>query len=158
MSSYVFFLVAALSFPTAASAATIVMIDLWDKGAAAEMATNLGYVIPLADASKASMGVKLSSASAPAGDVTFQVANTSKDTVHELLVVPMTENGQPPAYSEKDSRIDEKTADGLGEVHGLAVGTLCAVTLNLKPGKYLLICNIAGHYMADMWASFTVTP
>ncbi|WP_245455931.1 sulfocyanin-like copper-binding protein [Mesorhizobium sp. M7A.F.Ca.US.008.03.1.1] len=34
-------------------------------------------------------------------------------------------------------------------------GTL---TVDLKAGKYLLICNVPGHYGAGMWAEFTVEP
>jgi uncharacterized cupredoxin-like copper-binding protein len=31
------------------------------------------------------------------------------------------------------------------------------LTLRLKPGKYLLLCNEAGHYKAGMVTVFTVT-
>jgi len=30
------------------------------------------------------------------------------------------------------------------------------VTLDLAPGKYVLICNVAGHYQLGMHISFTV--
>jgi len=32
------------------------------------------------------------------------------------------------------------------------------LTVDLKAGKYLLICNVPGHYGAGMWAEFTVDP
>ena len=38
----------------------------------------------------------------------------------------------------------------------LAAGATKTLTLNLKPGHYALICNIAGHYMAGMYADLTV--
>jgi Sulfocyanin (SoxE) domain len=31
------------------------------------------------------------------------------------------------------------------------------LTLNLKPGPYLLMCNQPGHWHAGMWTKFTVT-
>ena len=34
---------------------------------------------------------------------------------------------------------------------------LSPLTLVLKPGKYLLICNVPGHYSAGMWSEFEVT-
>ena len=30
------------------------------------------------------------------------------------------------------------------------------VECDAVPGKYLLICNVAGHYAAGMWTEFTV--
>lgn len=149
--------VIALALPSAVSAATTVQVELWDKGAAAEMATDLGYAKPLMDNAKASMGVKFSVDSVPAGPVTFEVANTSKDTVHELLVMPLDDAGAPMPYLANDSKIDETKAGSKGEVSELAVGKSGSVTLTLKPGKYLLVCNIPNHYMAGMWTAFTVT-
>ena len=31
-----------------------------------------------------------------------------------------------------------------------------SLILDLAPGKYLLFCNVAGHYMAGMWATVEV--
>jgi len=149
--------VAAFALPTAVSAATVVKIDLWDKGASAEMATNLAYATPLPDVSKAVMGVKLSVDSVPAGLVTFEVANASKDMQHEMIVMALAKPGQPLPYIDKDSKVDEDRAGDKGEVSELDPGKAGSLTVDLKPGKYLLICNIANHYMAGMWTTFTVT-
>ncbi|MEA2312683.1 MAG: hypothetical protein QOE28_2651, partial [Solirubrobacteraceae bacterium] len=35
-------------------------------------------------------------------------------------------------------------------------GAAKALTLNLKPGHYALICNLPGHYTAGMYADLTV--
>ena len=69
-------------------AATIVKVELWDQGAATTMGTGMSYGAPGLDMSKATMGMKASAATAPAGIVSFEVANTSKDTVHEMIVDP----------------------------------------------------------------------
>ena len=44
----------------------------------------------------------------------------------------------------------------VGGVDNIAVGKSAAVTLDLVPGKYVLICNIAGHYQLGMHTAFTV--
>jgi uncharacterized cupredoxin-like copper-binding protein len=46
----------------------------------------------------------------------------------------------------------------LGEVEELQPGESGQLTLNLKLGSYLLICNKPGHLHAGMWSKFTVTP
>lgn len=142
---------------TAAFAATIVKVDLWDKGAGTEMATNLAYATAGMDMSKATMGVKATPASAPAGIVSFEVANTSKDTVHEMIVMYLADPAQALPYVVADSKVDEDKAGDKGEVSELDPGKSGTLTVALKPGKYILICNVAGHFMAGMWTSFEVT-
>ena len=61
------------------------------------------------DKTPATMGIKLSTETAKAGDVTFEVANASKDTVHEMVVFPYTDGEKFP-YSEGDAKIDEDAA------------------------------------------------
>ena len=46
----------------------------------------------------------------------------------------------------------------VGEIATIPGGTSAAVTLHLAPGKYVLICNIPGHYQLGMRASFVVEP
>jgi uncharacterized cupredoxin-like copper-binding protein len=132
----------------------VIKVELWDKGAKAEMAMNLG-IGGTGDKSKATMGLALSSNTANAGKVTFNVVNTSKDTVHEVVILPYKE-GKALPYSDKDMRIDEEAAGHLGEVSELQPGKSGSVTLDLNPGKYLLVCNIAGHYMNGMWEIVTL--
>ena len=44
----------------------------------------------------------------------------------------------------------------VGGIETIAPGRSASVTLDLQPGKYVLICNVAGHYQLGMHASFTV--
>lgn len=143
--------------PGSASAArkNVIKVELWDKGAKAEMAMNLG-IGGAGDKAKANMGLKLSTHTAKAGKVTFDVVNASKDVIHEVVILPYKDGQQLP-YSDKDMRIDEEAAGHLGEVSELEPGKAGSVTLDLKPGKYLLVCNIAGHYMNGMWEIVTLT-
>ncbi len=44
----------------------------------------------------------------------------------------------------------------VGEIKSIPAGKSAAVTLDLVPGKYVFICNIAGHYQLGMHTGFTV--
>ena len=44
----------------------------------------------------------------------------------------------------------------MGEIGDLKPGEAKDLKLKLSPGNYVLLCNIAGHYMAGMQAPFTV--
>ncbi len=142
---------------TAAPAASVVNVDLWDKGADMTMPTDLMYATPGLDLSKATMGIKANPASVPAGDVTFNVTNSSKDTIHEMIVMYMKDPSQPLPYIQDESRVDEDKAGDKGEVSELDPGASGSLTVHLDPGKYLLICNVPGHYAAGMWTEFEVT-
>ena len=91
-----------------------------------------------------------------AGDVTFAITNfgTMK---HEFLVVKTDfEPGKIPLTAE--SRFDEES-DGLeviDEIPEFEVKTTGLLTVKLEPGKYQLLCNIAGHYKAGMYRAFEV--
>ena len=140
-----------------ASAATVVNVELWDKGANTEMPTGLTYAAPGLDLTKATMGIKLSRPSAPAGVVTFKVTNISKDTVHETIVMYLADPTKPLPYLDDEKRVDEDRAGDKGEVSELDPGNGGALTVALKPGKYVLICNVTGHFSAGMWTEFEVT-
>ncbi len=141
----------------ASLAATVVNVTLWDKGAAMTMATDLAYASPPPDLSAATMGIRALPATAKAGVVTFKVTNSSTDTIHEMLVIALADPTKPLPYVAADSRVDEEAAGDKGEVSELDPGASGSLTLSLAPGHYLLICNVAGHFAAGMWATFEVT-
>ena len=145
---------AMLSAPVLADTATTIDVTLWDKGSSAEMATDRGVGMS-GDMSNATMGVKLSSDLAKAGDVTFRVVNASQETIHEMVVFPY-KDGEKVPFSAQDAKIDEDAAGHLGEVSELDPSQKGSLTIHLDPGKYLLTCNILGHYMNAMWAVLTV--
>ena len=134
----------------------IVKVTLQDKGAEADMATDLGLAVGGTDKSKGGMWVKASPGIVRAGNVTFEVANGSKDTIHEMIVAPVEDPSHPLPYLVAESRVDEDGAGHLGEVSELDPGKAGALKLDLKPGKYILFCNIPGHYMNGMWTMLTV--
>ena len=46
----------------------------------------------------------------------------------------------------------------LGVESHLVISRSAALTLTMKPGKYVLYCNLPGHYMAGMWTVIDVAP
>jgi len=146
-----------VALSTTTHAATVVKVELWDQGAGAQMRTDLAYPAGDAQHAAATMGVKLSTSRAPAGVVIFQVANTSKDTVHEMIVVKLADPGKPLSYDAKAQTLNEDKIGYVGEVEELDPGKSGTLTKPLKAGDYLLICNVAGHFAAGMWTEFTVT-
>ena len=140
-----------------ARAATVIDVELWDQGASAPMATDLPYPATGMDMSKATMGIKISEPSAKSGIVTFHVTNTSKDTIHEMIVMYRDDPSQQLPYISADARVDEDKAGDKGEVSELDPGASGSLTVFLKPGHYVLICNVAGHFAAGMWTRFEVT-
>ncbi len=145
---------AASSF--AASAEGLVTAHLWDKGAAMEMTPNFAYGASAADKAKATMGIKLSQMSVPAGKVKFNVTNDSKDTIHEMVVLQPADLNKL-AYVDAENRLSEESNVHIGEVSELDPGKTGSVTLDMKPGTYLIVCNIPGHYKAGMWELLKVT-
>jgi uncharacterized cupredoxin-like copper-binding protein len=84
-----------------------------------------------------------------AGNVTFHVQNTGK-LVHEMIVGKAPING--PLTTGKMSE-----ATKVGEVAELKPGAAGSVKLSLKPGRYVLFCNVPGHFAAGQHVAFTVT-
>ena len=142
---------------TTAMAATVVNVSLWDKGASTPMGTDMAYAGAPMDASKATMGTTADPATVKTGIVTFHVTNNSKDTIHEMIVMYLADPTKPLPYISAENRVDEDKAGDKGEVSELDPGASGSLTVFLKPGKYLLICNVPGHFAAGMWSEFEVT-
>jgi uncharacterized cupredoxin-like copper-binding protein len=53
-------------------------------------------------------------------------------------------------------RQKEEAAGHLGEVAELDPGAGGSLTLTLPPGKYVLACNLPGHFDSGMWTVLTV--
>ena len=135
--------------------AQTVNVTLWDKGANAEMKMDMGVGMA-GNHMMSNMGLKLSRDQVKAGDVTFHVANSSKDAVHEMLVIPYPTSGKLP-YNVQDAKFDEDAAKSMGEVSELDPGKAGSLTLKLAPGKYILTCNVANHFANGMWTVLKVT-
>ena len=63
----------------------------------------------------------------------------------------------PLPYDYNTGQIPEKQVKMLGETDEMEPNAEKTISLDLKPGNYLLICNVPGHYAAGMWTPLTVT-
>ena len=142
----------------AVQAAAFVKVSLWDKGSNMDMPMGLTYAAPGLNLANATMGIKALPGAVKAGKVTFNVKNDSKDTIHEMIVMHLADPGKPLPYIDSANRVDEDKAGDKGEVSELDPGKSGTLTVDLIAGKYLLVCNVPGHYAAGMWAEFTVEP
>ncbi len=111
------------------------------------------------------MRLTVNPTSVPAGQVSLRVANNGW-LPHEVVVMalgPGQNPGQRPIganweVNETGSLGEAAHTCGAGEGDGIAPGTMGWTTLTLQPGRYELICNIAGHYGSGMYAELDVTP
>jgi uncharacterized cupredoxin-like copper-binding protein len=94
---------------------------------------------------------KASPKSASAGKVTFSVKNAGDDE-HELVVIKTSTS----ASKLKVSGGRATTKGTVGKVGDIAGGKTKKLTLNLKKGHYVLLCNLPGHYQQGMRTDFTV--
>lgn len=109
------------------------------------------------DPSLAHMQLVVDTSSLKPGRVTIEAANLSKTLVHEVIVV-RDSGAKALPYDAKQGRVIEKRIKRLGEIGDLPPGKTGKLTLNLKAGSYLLICNQPGHYKDGMTAKVTVAP
>jgi plastocyanin len=103
--------------------------------------------------------ITLGSSSASSGDVTFNVENNGPST-HEFVVFKTDlAEGSLPTKKENGAVIVDEEGTGvthIDEIEDLAKGDSQDLTVNLKPGKYVVLCNLPTHYQLGMHAAFTV--
>ena len=116
--------------------------------AAAEAPTGSQVVAELAD-SKITVNVQ----NVKAGTIKIGVRNLG--TMEHSFVVLKTD--VPQDKLPVDGASAKAKEDGkVGEIASIPAGKSAAVTLELSPGKYVFICNIASHYQLGMHTGFTV--
>jgi uncharacterized cupredoxin-like copper-binding protein len=87
-----------------------------------------------------------------AGKITFVVKNAGK-IEHEFVVMKTNvAPGKLPVNAK--SRVPEKGV--VGEIGDIAAGQTKKKAFRLAPGKYVLLCNLVGHYKAGQYAGFIV--
>jgi uncharacterized cupredoxin-like copper-binding protein len=91
-----------------------------------------------------------SGATVAAGKVKIAAANGGKVT-HEMIVL---RTDKTAASLGSGKRVSE--AGSVGEIADLKAGASAAKTFDLKPGHYVVICNLPGHYTAGMHTDLTV--
>lgn len=122
-----------------------------------------GRVAPMMGWAGGTMRVVLSRQQVPSGTVSLRVANVGS-LLHELVVLPLAIGARIGEHTVGvDGTVDEtgsvgeaSHSCGAGSGGGIEPGAISWVTLTLAPGDYELICNLAGHYAAGMYAGLHV--
>jgi uncharacterized cupredoxin-like copper-binding protein len=83
-----------------------------------------------------------------AGKVTF-IANNVGRLPHELMVERMPMKFDSPMHPNEDA--------AQGMIEDMDPGKGGRMTMRLRPGTYMLFCNLPGHYAAGQHTTFTVT-
>jgi uncharacterized cupredoxin-like copper-binding protein len=119
--------------------------------AATQSTTKVAAPVSTVDAKLVEWAINLSSPVAKSGQVTFKAVNDGA-APHEMVVLKTDEPASDLAV--KDGRVSEK--DSVGEISELDAGKSGTKKLDLKPGKYVLVCNIKNHYEQGMYTALTV--
>jgi uncharacterized cupredoxin-like copper-binding protein len=88
---------------------------------------------------------------ARAGTVTFAARNLGK-IKHELVV--LRTDRQPASLPIAHGQARE--AGKIGEIEQFAAGGIQTASFRLAPGRYVLLCNVPGHYQRGMHVGLTV--
>ena len=98
-------------------------------------------------------------ATAKAGPTTIEAPNEGK-AEHEMVLfksnmnpakLPTEANGEV-----SEEKMDE-VAEEAGEIADVEAGDTKSEDFELTPGKYVMFCNLPGHYAAGMYGTLTVT-
>ena len=99
--------------------------------------------------------IRTSEATVPAGAVTLRIHNAGPDQ-HELIVA-RSRPGELPLRADGFT-VDEESLGRAepGAVEPQQPGATTLLHLDLPRGRYVLFCNMEGHYMAGMHTSLVV--
>ena len=114
---------------------------------------NVGSASTTVKAELKDLSISVDKTSAPSGQVTFETANKGA-IPHELVVIQTDLPAESLQLS--DGKVDEKKLKVAGEIEEYQANKTEKGTFGLAPGKYVLICNVPGHYQGGMRLGFTV--
>ena len=97
----------------------------------------------------------LSQSSASAGKLTFKVHNGGHEK-HEFVI--LRTQLDPGSLPEQAGKVNEDSpgVEHVDELDGVDAGKDRDLTVDLKPGTYIFVCNIVGHAHQGMVARFSV--
>ncbi|MFQ4140683.1 cupredoxin domain-containing protein [Chlorogloeopsis sp. ULAP02] len=104
------------------------------------------------------MAFQLSKSTVPGGDVEFVVTNEGR-LAHEMEVIKTDLPIDKLPLTNGDRLDTDKAGKKIGEIEAdeLKSDTTKTLKVNLIPGKYLIVCNLPGHFQAGMRTILTVT-
>jgi uncharacterized cupredoxin-like copper-binding protein len=98
--------------------------------------------------------IKVAPVRVHAGDVHLLLLNKGPDA-HELIMVRAS-HGLLPLRTD-GLTVDEEGLAAVETIEAQPPGAVHELRLHLKPGRYELFCNMAGHYLGGMRAELVVT-
>lgn len=105
--------------------------------------------------SLAEFTVTLTEATAPAGEVIFNVMNDG-GSIHNFRVISTSLAPGDLPYDDEAFEVPEDEVDIIARTANLEVDETVQVVVELAAGPYVLICNVPPHYDSGMHAAFTV--
>ena len=102
--------------------------------------------------------ITTSTITVPAGTVTLEVENHGPST-HEMNIdeTRAAAGALPLRANSLQVNEDSPSLRNVGSLSGVRVGATQDLTLHLTPGRYVLFCNLEGHYLGGMHAALEVT-
>jgi uncharacterized cupredoxin-like copper-binding protein len=102
-------------------------------------------------------GIKVSRHSVPAGTVVLHVTNHGPST-HEINVdLTRYASGRMPLKADGlTAAEDAKGLHRIGSLEQVNLHSTADLSLELKRGRYVLWCNLEGHYLGGMHETFDV--
>jgi uncharacterized cupredoxin-like copper-binding protein len=101
--------------------------------------------------------ITLSRSTASAGKVTFTITNNTASSLKHEFVVVQTDLAADQLPKNAEGLIDEEKLTSFGEQGDIEPGKTVDLIVDLHPGRYMMICNLPGHYNAGMHAEFNVS-
>jgi uncharacterized cupredoxin-like copper-binding protein len=99
--------------------------------------------------------IRLDRESAPHGNVSFDIRNDGR-VEHEFVIL-RSDRAASALPRTGDAVAEDAAGSRKDEVEAIAPGRTVTLKAKLEPGRYVLICNLAGHYARGMRAPFRVT-
>lgn len=82
-------------------------------------------------------------------DVLFRVHNAAPVT-HEFVIVPTDLPADALPLAADGLSVDEDAFHPAGEISEVPAGTTATLELRLPAGRYVVFCNLEGHYLGGM--------
>jgi len=123
------------------------------QSALAAKKTTVTVVVTDVSGADSAMTMEVTPSSVPAGKVKITLDNQGT-VIHEMVVMKTK-----TAFDKIPVGANHRTSEAksVGEIADVGKGKTKSKTFKLKPGSYVLMCNVAKHYENGMRAAFTVT-
>jgi len=96
--------------------------------------------------------ISLDSATVPSGGVSFEITNEG-EAVHEFEIF----TGRAEDLTVENNVAVTGSLDLIDEAEDIVPGVTLTLDVTLRPGQYVIICNLPGHVTNGMVAELTVS-